>query len=88
MWLLEVEKAMQLGLQKLLHASTQSYRGKKERWIKEYQGQLLITTGAIQWTADCHKALTAMSNGTKNAMRQVKRKQVSYLNKLTDMVRG
>ena len=51
-------------------------RGKKDRWVKEYQGQLLISTGAIQWTTDCSKALNAISGGNKTALKALKKKQV------------
>ena len=48
-WLVELEKAMIHSMQKLLAGSVQAFRGKnKEKWITDVQGQLLITTGAIQ----------------------------------------
>lgn len=52
-------------------------RGKKDKWVKEYQGQLLISTGAIQWTNDCSKALNAISGGNKTALKALKKKQVT-----------
>jgi dynein heavy chain len=88
LWLVEVEKMMQLTLQRALAASLQAYKGKKEKWIHEVLGQLLITTGAIGWTTDCTKALGEIEKGNKNGLRQLKKKQVSYLNRLADMVRG
>lgn len=54
------------------------YRGKKDKWVKEYQGQLLISTGAVQWTTDCSKALNAISGGNKTALKALKKKQVRY----------
>lgn len=51
-------------------------RGKKDKWVKEYQGQLLISTGAVQWTMDCSKALNAISGGNKTALKALKKKQV------------
>lgn len=51
-------------------------RGKKDKWVKEYQGQLLISTGAVQWTTDCSKALNAISGGNKTALKALKKKQV------------
>ncbi|CAM9519888.1 unnamed protein product [Discosporangium mesarthrocarpum] len=88
LWLVALELAMQVALQKLLAASLQAYKGKKEKWVKEYQGQLLISTGAIQWTTDCSKALNSLSSGNKSALKALKKKQVGYLNKMSDMVRG
>lgn len=66
----------------------QVFKGKKEKWIRETIGQLLITTSSIMWTQDCTKSLIAISQGSKGALKQQKKKQVSYLNKLTEMVRS
>ena len=65
-WLVELEHAMKKSMQQLLAVSIQAHRGKdKEKWITDVQGQLLITTGSIQWTNDCSKALGSISNGEK-----------------------
>jgi dynein heavy chain len=56
--------------------------------VKDTIGQLLITTGSIMWTTDCSRALLAIAGGAKGALRQQKKKQVSYLNKLTGIIRG
>lgn len=88
-WLVELEHAMKKSMQQLLAVSIQAHRGKdKEKWITDVQGQLLITTGSIQWTNDCSKALDSISNGKKNALKQLKKKQVAFLARLTDMIRG
>jgi dynein heavy chain len=76
MWLVELERAMMLSLQKLLASSLVAYKGKKEAWVRNVQGQLLITTGAIAWTSDCTKALLSIQNGNKNALKALKKKQV------------
>lgn len=44
--------------------------------MKDYQGQLLISTGAVQWTTDCSKALNAVAGGNKTALKALKKKQV------------
>eukprot|EP00981_Chlorochromonas_danica_P004175 scaffold838_cov160-Ochromonas_danica.AAC.12 len=88
LWLVQVEKAMRRAISKLLNVSIQAFKGKKEKWVKDTLGQLIITTGAIVWTTDCSKALLAISSGTKGALKQQKKKQVSYLNKLTAMIRS
>ena len=61
---------------------------KREKWIRDNGGQLTLTSGQIAWTVECTKALYAMSDGHKMAMRQAKKKQSSALTKLCDMVRG
>jgi dynein heavy chain len=88
LWLKEVERAMRRAIAKLLSVSIQGFKGKKEKWVKDTIGQLLITTGSIAWTTDCTKALIAISTGTKGALKAQKKKQVSYLNKLTAVIRG
>ena len=88
LWLVQVEKAMRRGISKLLNISIQAYKGKKEKWVRDTIGQLLITTGSIMWTIDCSRALLAIAGGSKGALRQQKKKQVSYLNKLTGIIRS
>eukprot|EP01036_Dinobryon_divergens_P038789 gene38789-50981_t len=88
LWLMQVEKAMKRGISKLLSVAVHGFKGKKEKWVKDTIGQLLITTGSIMWTSDCVKALNAIAAGSKSALRQQKKKQVSYLNKLTGVIRG
>ena len=88
LWLVQIEKAMQLGLQKLLSGCITGFKGKKkEQWVRDWQGSLLITTGAIGWTTDCTKALASITGGNKNAMKTLKKKQIGFLNRLTEMVR-
>jgi dynein heavy chain, axonemal len=63
---------------KLLQIAISGYRGKKEKWVKETIGQLLITTGSVVWTIDCTKALNAIQSGSKGALKQTKKKQGNY----------
>ena len=55
---------------------------KKEKWVKDNQGQLIITAGQVVWTNECEKAL-ADPDQAKSALRHLKKKWISYLNKLT-----
>ena len=55
---------------------------KKEKWVKDNQGQLIITAGQVIWTSECEKAL-ADPDQAKSALRHLKKKWISYLNKLT-----
>ena len=55
---------------------------KKEKWVKDNHGQLIITAGQVVWTAECEKAL-ADPDQAKSALRHLKKKWISYLNKLT-----
>jgi len=89
LWLIEVEAAMRLTLKRMLFQTLQAMRGsKREKWIKDWPGQLLITAGQVSWTNDCEKALSDVEKGNKNALRLLKKKQISLLTKYSDMVRG
>jgi dynein heavy chain len=68
---------MMVGLQRLLRDTIKGFRGKKEKWVKDWQGSLCITCGAINWTSDCHGALVHVTGGDKGALKKVKKKQVS-----------
>ncbi|KAJ1438785.1 dynein heavy chain, N-terminal region 2-domain-containing protein [Ochromonadaceae sp. CCMP2298] len=61
LWLQQVERAMRRAISKLLSVSIQGFKGKKEKWVRDTIGQLLITTGSIAWTTDCTKALIAIA---------------------------
>lgn len=60
---------------------------KKEKWVKESQGQLIITAGQMIWTHECEKALSD-AEAAKKTLRQLKKKWISYLNKLTAVTRS
>ena len=76
-WLIQVEKRMKETLRKLLnvcHSANVLPKGmKKEKWVKEYPGQLLITSGQIAWTSYCHTALADVNRGRKNALKAPRR---------------
>jgi dynein heavy chain len=90
LWLILVEEMMRSAVRKWLRDSVMAFKAtkKKEKWVKMYHGQLLITTGAIMWTADCARALNQIANGKKKAMRHLKKQQARYVVKLAAMVRG
>lgn len=60
---------------------------KKEKWVKDNQGQMIITAGQIVWTHECEKALSD-AEAARKAVRQLKKKWISYLNKLTAVTRS
>ncbi len=60
---------------------------KKEKWVKDNQGQLIITAGQIVWTHECEKALSDGENARKS-VKLLKKKWISYLNKLTFVTRS
>ena len=62
---------------------------KPQEWVPKWQGQLLITSGALAYTKRCEKALAAIKSGKdKNALRALRKKYVSFLRRLTEIVRS
>merc|ERR1719506_267228 len=90
-WLIQIEKRMKETLRKILcdcHKLNIAPKGmKKEKWVREYPGMLIITSGQIAWTHDCEAALIKIDRGSKNAMKVLKKAQGKYISKLTDIVR-
>ena len=70
-WLLLVETAMCSTISALLlRCYSDMKKTKREKWIRENSGQLTLTAGQIAWTVECTKALHAMADGQKTAVRQ------------------
>jgi dynein heavy chain len=90
LWLIEVEKMMVETMAKWLKDSLVAYRGSKikDKWVKTFPGQLLITTCGITWTADCDKALKRIASGNRKAMKHLKKSQGKFVTKLAALVRG
>ena len=87
-WLNNVEAAMYSTTKRHLYKTLEDSKGmKKEKWVREFPGQCIISAGQILWTTACEKAL-AESEGSKSAMRQLKKKWVSLLNKYVSVTRG
>ncbi|KAJ3123528.1 Dynein heavy chain 2, axonemal [Physocladia obscura] len=88
-WLTEIESTMRLTLRKLLLGCLLAQKkSKKDKWIKDWPGQLLITSGLISWTQDCSKSLQEVEKGEKHALKTLKKKQISGLKKLADLIRS
>ncbi|EGF78014.1 hypothetical protein BATDEDRAFT_91203 [Batrachochytrium dendrobatidis JAM81] len=88
MWLVEIESAMRTTLRKLLPQCLNSLKkAKRDKWLKDWAGMLLITAGLISWTSDCTKSLQEIEKGEKSALKNLKKKQASSLKRLADLVR-
>lgn len=70
---------IEIGMQQVID---ENKAVKKDKWVKDNQGQLIITAGQVVWTTECEKAL-ADPDEAKSALRHLKKKWISYLNKLT-----
>ncbi|XP_054274165.1 dynein axonemal heavy chain 2 [Macrosteles quadrilineatus] len=92
LWLCAIEEAMRLSLRSLLKTVRLSLKknlNDRDKWIKEWCGQLCITASQIQWTSDCTRTLRvckAMEN--KSALKKLKKKQNAILAKFSDAVRS
>jgi dynein heavy chain, axonemal len=74
-WLIEVESTMRSTLRKLLYGCiVASKKSKRDKWIKDWPGQLLITAGLVAWTQDCTKSLQEIEKGDKLALKNLKKK--------------
>lgn len=88
MWLIDIENMMITTLRRLMGGCLSNLKkAKKDKWLKDWAGMLLITAGLIQWTTDCTKALIEIEKGDKAALKTLKKKQVSNLKKFADLVR-
>jgi len=75
-WLCEIEDMMKMTLKDSLRACRVDLKknlSKREKWVRDWPGQMLITASQIQWTADCEKAL---DRGDKKGLKSLRKKQV------------
>ena len=87
-WLNDVEAAMYAACKKSLFETLTHSKGmKKEAWVREYPGQMIISAGCMVWTTECEKALSNPDTA-KTAVRTLKKKWVSYLSKLVTLTRS
>uniref|UniRef100_A0A8I3PUB4 Dynein axonemal heavy chain 2 n=1 Tax=Canis lupus familiaris TaxID=9615 RepID=A0A8I3PUB4_CANLF len=88
-WLGDVERTMRVTLRDLLRncrLALKKFLNKRDKWVKEWAGQMVITASQIQWTADVTKCLlTAKERGDKKILKVMK---VSVLNKYSEAIRG
>jgi dynein heavy chain len=91
-WLCDVESTMRTTLKEILRqckASLKKHLNKRDKWVREWPGQLCITASQMQWTADCTKALQQVkSRGDKKPLKSLKKKQTHILNKFSEIIRG
>nr|CAD7455963.1 unnamed protein product [Timema tahoe] len=92
LWLCRVEDMMRLTLReqlKLCRASLRKNLNKRDKWIKDWPGQLCITSSQIQWTTDCTRTLLQCKMmEAKKPLKKLRRKQNQVLSKFSEAVRG
>ena len=80
-WLNTVEAAMYSATRTHLASTFEQCRAKgikKDKWVKDNPGQMLITAGCISWTMECERALRDPEN-VKEALKKLRRKWIQYL---------
>ena len=88
-WLTAIEDEMRNTLRVLLLACKGAFKKqKRDKWIKDWAGQCVITISQMYWTADCVKAMSNKESGARKGLRTMYKKQVLFLNKLTEAVRA
>ncbi|KAM8972622.1 dynein axonemal heavy chain 2 [Pelodytes ibericus] len=91
-WLCDIERTMRWTLKELLRncrLALKKMSSKRDKWVKEWAGQMVITSSQIQWTTDVTRSLvTAKERADKKILKIMKKKQVSMLNKYSDAIRG
>ncbi|KAF1380471.1 hypothetical protein PFLUV_G00164080 [Perca fluviatilis] len=91
-WLCEVENTMRNTLKDFLSSCLLALKkmiGQRDKWVKDWPGQMLITASQIQWTTDVTKSLiTSKERADKSSLKSMKKKQVSMLQCYSEIIRG
>ena len=58
-WLIQVEEIMIQSLMKVTEDAVAAYSSTpRERWVKEWPGQIILAVSGIYWTMDVSKVIT------------------------------
>ncbi|XP_025080372.1 dynein heavy chain 2, axonemal-like isoform X3 [Pomacea canaliculata] len=91
-WLCEIEQSMRWTLKEVLKNTRQALKkmlSKRDKWIKDWPGQLCITASQIQWTWDVTRALIQVKEtGERHPLKRQKKKEVKMLSKFSEAIRG
>ncbi|XP_062240587.1 dynein axonemal heavy chain 2 [Platichthys flesus] len=91
-WLCDVERVMRTTLKDCLNdclLALKRMTQQRDKWVRDWPGQMLITACQIQWTTDVEKSLiTSKERADKSSLRSLKKKKVSMLQGYSDIIRG
>ncbi|ETO04869.1 hypothetical protein RFI_32529 [Reticulomyxa filosa] len=88
-WLKQIEAEMKVTLKKSLQSTLLTIanpKRKRENWIKQSIGQLLILSGQVSWTMECETSLTNLSEN-KTSLKKLKKSWKKYLDRCSMMIR-
>lgn len=85
-WLLQVEKVMQSSVHQQVLSALKSYaETKREHWVLEWPGQVVICVSQIFWTREVNEVL---KRGGKNLLKVYKELCTKQLEDIVELVRG
>ncbi|XP_045920170.1 dynein axonemal heavy chain 2 isoform X2 [Micropterus dolomieu] len=91
-WLCDLEKTMRITLKECLKdclVALKKMTGQRDKWVRDWPGQMLITASQIQWTTDVTKSLiTNKERADKSSLKSMRKKQVSMLQCYSETIRG
>ncbi|KAM9717113.1 dynein axonemal heavy chain 2 [Menidia menidia] len=90
-WLCDIERAMRSTLKVCLNdcfAALKKITGPRDKWVRQWPGQMIITASQIKWTTDITKCLIlGKERGDKSSLKSMKRKQISMLKCYSEIIR-
>eukprot|EP00201_Polytomella_parva_P020499 CAMPEP_0175042260 /NCGR_PEP_ID=MMETSP0052_2-20121109/2450_1 /TAXON_ID=51329 ORGANISM="Polytomella parva, Strain SAG 63-3" /NCGR_SAMPLE_ID=MMETSP0052_2 /ASSEMBLY_ACC=CAM_ASM_000194 /LENGTH=3805 /DNA_ID=CAMNT_0016305023 /DNA_START=33 /DNA_END=11446 /DNA_ORIENTATION=+ len=85
-WLVQVEAGMVESLREVCRQGVISYAAsKREKWVLEWPGQIVLVVTAIYWTQDVSNTLAA---GEKGALAKCADENTRQLGNIVNLVRG
>ncbi|XP_061138372.1 dynein axonemal heavy chain 2 [Syngnathus typhle] len=91
-WLCDIEVAMRATLKNCLYdcmVALKKMKSQRDKWSKDWPGQMLITASQIQWTTDVtHSLASCKETDDKGPLKTMMKKQVSLLRRYSDMIRS
>ncbi|KAM8760834.1 dynein axonemal heavy chain 2-like [Acanthopagrus schlegelii] len=90
-WLCDVEENMRDTLKTQLKnclSALKKTSGQRDKWVKAWPGQTLITASQIQWTSDVTHSLNSSKERAESSLKSMKKKQVSMLQCYSEIIHG
>ncbi|NXH15458.1 DYH17 protein, partial [Bucco capensis] len=86
-WLNRVLASMHSTLRQLIPEALLTYEEKpRDQWVFDYPAQVALTCTQIWWTTEVDMAFSRLKEGSKNAMKDYNKKQVTQLNALISLL--
>ncbi|XP_075307002.1 dynein axonemal heavy chain 2 [Odontesthes bonariensis] len=90
-WLCDIERTMRSTLKMCLNdclAALKKLTGPRDKWVRQWPGQMIITASQIKWTSDITKSLIiGKERADKSSLKSMKKKQISMLKCYSEIIR-